>query len=1029
MVTRGEMVKQFRLHTVFGQIRPGRIDGLIGLLVSSWALAGTWGISLFVNERTLYTLPLGVVFAIAVGSTFGLLATANLWLLFGSATLTRRCTGTLLIGCIPCCGWALGYAYGFGGPSNHLHRFPWGIEAILALVLFRIASTCVCAFLSMGLRLATPWRIVNGDSEPTQRSMFQTSIGEVMLLTALVAAAVGSLRIIWTIDSPRGSLVLGWMMVALGVEMVSLLLFVLLPLAVDRRGKGRRRVPTLLPVWTAVLGAFSAIVYFFLRSQGRNAEAISMLIFWASFGFGAYTLLCWRTAELVGLRWTRAAADDGQSVARLVRPTWNPLFAGVVAVAMIGSIRFIYCHNFIALIHGERLAVARQVATVSRLLGCRPQRTDEYSVTYSWKTRGMSISARPSARRVIVRAKEELPAELVAAAVPTHESSVKVSIATPHIDDGILGVLANRSLEMIEFRCEQLDPMAFDHFCRSTNSQTVSLRGDALSPDHVRSLHQMKALRKVHFPIPKADSWYTRRGVHPIVLSDEMDDALRGLPIPERSEMAVQIPSGGGSLSSLSGLSRLLLVRTELTTDVCDALAREGLFCANTPVRHAHDRPNLDLIDCPVDGSAAVKLREIRAPWITWTLSGKESNTRKADLLALASIPNLIGLDVADVEPAAIFSRHFRIRRGNGLPRCLLSAGRSGLGADYPDHDSDDDHLADALSRHSDDLELALAELANAIGRNDAGEIEALDLQWIPIAASGVSKLRRISSLRRLRIGHRYLQTSSLFESIAALHHLRVLEIPTPWVTDADLEQIGKLANLKRLQLPLHYEDPVLPHPEGIPFPNINQSSALEAPEASLDYGGAYGSFAGSSMDLPDLKRLLAHHGIPIGETDGGGRHEQWRHEQYWYSVSSNVTSLSSLAADQRLTDDGIVHLSSLQQMEYLFMPGFLLSPKSLSAIESLPKLRQLHALFSLVSPALLKRIAALDLEALSIGVADVDALTANTLRKMRLKTLQLFVFNSAYATSPQEQERVSKLLRIAMPNCDVHLQFLQSVR
>ena len=135
------------------------------------------------------------------------------------------------------------------------------------------------------------------------------------------------------------------------------------------------------------------------------------------------------------------------------------------------------------------------------------------------------------------------------------------------------------------------------------------------------------------------------------------------------------------------------------------------------------------------------------------------------------------------------------------------------------------------------------------------------------------------------------------------------------------------------------------------------------------------------------------------------------------------------VSPDLRLTEAGIAHLASLQQLEYLFMPGFLLSQTTMDTLESLPQLRELHALFSHVSPALLKRLSALDLESLSVGVGDIDAVTKRVLGDMpRLSTLQLFVFSTAYAEDEQKRDRAAAELRAALPKCEVHIQFLPSL-
>ena len=127
---------------------------------------------------------------------------------------------------------------------------------------------------------------------------------------------------------------------------------------------------------------------------------------------------------------------------------------------------------------------------------------------------------------------------------------------------------------------------------------------------------------------------------------------------------------------------------------------------------------------------------------------------------------------------------------------------------------------------------------------------------------------------------------------------------------------------------------------------------------------------------------------------------------------------------EYRLTDAGIRHLADLQELEYLFIPGFLLSRTSVETLASLPRLQHLHAPFSVVGPSVLADIAAMqELRTLSIGVMRTTTLSLDVLQQLEnLEVLQLFVFGDQFFEDESAKEKLKVDLQQMLPNVEMHI-------
>ena len=125
----------------------------------------------------------------------------------------------------------------------------------------------------------------------------------------------------------------------------------------------------------------------------------------------------------------------------------------------------------------------------------------------------------------------------------------------------------------------------------------------------------------------------------------------------------------------------------------------------------------------------------------------------------------------------------------------------------------------------------------------------------------------------------------------------------------------------------------------------------------------------------------------------------------------------------------GLNLLGTLENLEYLFMPGFALFEKTLPTIESFSKLETLHAPFSYLTNDELNRIAELkQIRDLAVGSDGFSEETVTILGSMQhLSSLRLFVFDDI-AFNSNDQERIHRRLSVLLPKCQVRVYLLPSI-
>jgi hypothetical protein len=271
----------------------------------------------------------------------------------------------------------------------------------------------------------------------------------------------------------------------------------------------------------------------------------------------------------------------------------------------------------------------------------------------------------------------------------------------------------------------------------------------------------------------------------------------------------------------------------------------------------------------------------------------------------------------------------------------------------------------------------ALRPLAHSMTTDANGDITELNLDQMRITSAGATRLAELPRLKQLRLSHD-LQDDALWEAISGIDSLTRLEIPAYGLTDEAMESLSKLTQLRHLQLPLpHYTTWINQyHPEEMVF----ISSCEEA---------EFLSRLGDSMSRHSER---SNSGTPAG----------------WTSASIN-------------------QLGKLTQLEYLFLPGWLLADDNLDTICGLPNLKALHAPFSELRAEQIQRFCKMpQLRELTIGIAAGDASAQEALGGLlQLKQLRLVMISPELATDSALQAKFSRAIQQSLSECALSVHFL----
>lgn len=386
----------------------------------------------------------------------------------------------------------------------------------------------------------------------------------------------------------------------------------------------------------------------------------------------------------------------------------------------------------------------------------------------------------------------------------------------------------------------------------------------------------------------------------------------------------------------------------------------------------------LALVSCRMDDAAARAFNETKISELV--ISGESIENDTLLVLATNTPKTIVRLPAGSVDP------FFANKMFNYASNPISVFGRNG---DL--YEPNGYHLLEQISdlQISGVAELELLERLAKVRRNDRGEIVELSAAGVPISWVDFSS-HEFKALTRLRIGDQ-MQRRSLYRQIAQIASLEELEIAWGKVRPSDLAAICQLPRLKRLQLPLANRHWITSTPEYVP---LVSGPWLDTQEYASQLASVRRNL---SMDVPTIGEMLNQDSVEL------------------------ATPLDSVDFEV---------IQHARQLESLFIPGHLLNNHTIPFLRALPKLRELHAVFSYVDRELLKQIVEMKkLEKLSMGMGPPTTKAIADLKRLpKLVQLQIVVFDTAICSDTVAQRKVTKSIEQTLPECDVHLIFFDSL-
>ena len=375
---------------------------------------------------------------------------------------------------------------------------------------------------------------------------------------------------------------------------------------------------------------------------------------------------------------------------------------------------------------------------------------------------------------------------------------------------------------------------------------------------------------------------------------------------------------------------------------------------------------------------------EMIASWSKLNVDSLEIVYTKTDcptdmLLPLADNHDILTIDGSGPNVTDdLFAARFNRRRGYVAASCYWEDGS----------DSTTEYFEDVYQRNATALDLlvlekgrsiqeALKKVAHSYDVNDKGELCQIDIQGLAISDSVAEMIGSLTGLKEIRYGvtqyESYYAPTDL-TSVLASSKLTSLTVVSENVDDETLQRIGRMTGLKRLQLPCPDCNTWFPERIPLQIDNVDGSSLLE-----------------------------------LATTN------EWNIDNNYYYNTDKSTDLS---------DGGLNHLSNLKELEFLFIPGFMLSNDSMSTIMEFPKLRELHAPFSAADTLVLSDLSTMTkLQTLSVGVMENSTSELKRLKTLtQLKQLQVFVFGNNFSDNNGAQQDLYSTLSQLLPNAEVYV-------
>ena len=671
----------------------------------------------------------------------------------------------------------------------------------------------------------------------------------------------------------------------------------------------------------------------------------------------------------IGLAWARSQGTQLRS--HRAPPTqprpysaWRPFSTACLTAAFFAYFALHFTYDIaVVLPHRDgNWATARQVRSASRAIGRQPSFYGGSSVRWQF----------PS---------ESEP--------PNHECRISTGSYDFRIENAsrladAVSLLDLPSVESLHINKSDIDTDLLGVFGGHTSIDSVSLEG-ACDPKHLEAFLQGKAIQNLQInPITPESATAIRQGnvenlsfasAQRQLANPELLDALRHIPTINM-QLMVNHPND----LNLRGFDKLRSLSL-FDADITQHVANELLACPSLKY--------LEFDGCRFDSAAVKQMAQLSAETITIRCKNEE-HLPLEELSTWADRKTLRRLKLSAPIITDDFAARFNLRRG--VICC------EAIDPTFRRNESPYDAQVDSalqLARDQYGLDTALEMLAHRCVRDESGRIKELNLQWLRIDQKLSGEIGKLPGLRELRfsapsypgyggspIGTWTIdQTKQDLFRLFQQRKLTRLELPTEFIDDDVMRAIGELSNLRRLQLPTVLAD--IATPEHIPMP-------IELSQ--------YRDIMKQTRELRRQRFL----------------------ERYYY-LSRPPFGLGRT----RLTSVGLNHIADLKELEYLFVPGFMIDATSLPTILGFTNLTQLHAPFSEFDAETLKALATLsNLQSLTIGLYTDQLPHLRHLQAItNLGVLQLFVYTKQ--ASDSERADVETQVQQLFTDKELHIHYL----
>jgi hypothetical protein len=758
------------------------------------------------------------------------------------------------------------------------------------------------------------------------------------------------------------------------------LVFVILPPIFLAARTGRKRVKRMIHIaWPIGVITTVAVGAYFLNtdSTSRLADSLHMFAVLSLHRLTLAVAFWWagrQGVELISTKHTSQLADHQPSVQkpltkqRLVLST-SALIAFALLHVMVSRY---YLPAIIFPLSSHPWRTARGVRLLQHEMGYRPRTYPETAnnrahawprLEVGWQSRDTDESAFIYEGYVSIQQKHDIDHRVLNCLLPKGERVERLSLE-PFRTDLCSWIDGVVGLEQLSLGGGVVAAKDLQWLARNTKLRKLFLTLPALEADQASALQAFSG-QDVEINLSIASP-----------ISQSARHNLRKSKI-----VSIDCPVDSHDASALAdiGHCQLITIRdSRITGDQCDQLAK------------VTEDYHISFFDCTMGKDCIAPLSQLQGSSCTFEVYWED--VTEADLLRLADNPHKCEYSFARTETAftPVFEAKFNHRAGPDICSVRLSYlhpvredsyGVTFYSAPFSAYGDDSQDWLLLLSK-SASIETAAAEMAHSVARDAGGQITELNLVDMVIFEDGAYRLSELSQLTTLRIGHKD-QNDRLFANVRLLGSIRKLEIPGYAFSDVAMHQIALHTELRYLQLPL-------PH-----------------------YSYYFGTYHTASMNF--IERDASEH-----RTDDIAR-------LLAKSLKTHCMASGLYSDDMTWTSDSVNYLRWLKQLEFLYLPGWIIDEGNLDTIVGLSKLQTLRAPFSELPAESIRKLATMpSLRNVTIGINPQDDDARTALGELTaLDELHLLIIDPQLHADHLKQTEFEQPIRTSLPNHQLKFQYL----